>query len=43
MEDVDVLFDTAPAIKPKDANNGKGVAVRSSFTRTKKRIGGTRL
>ena len=43
MKDVNVLFDTAPGIRPKDTNNGKGIKVRSSFNSGKKRIGGTRL
>jgi hypothetical protein len=43
MRDVNVLFDTAPGIRPKDTNNGKGIQVRSSFNSGKKRIGGTRL
>jgi len=43
MEDPEVLFDSSPSITPKDNANGKGIAVRSSFTKTKKRIGGTRL
>lgn len=43
MEDPEVIFDSSSAIKPKDNGNGKGISVRSSFTKTKKRIGGTRL
>lgn len=43
MHDIDVFFDKSPGIKPKDTHNGKGVAVRATFSRSKKRIGGTRL
>ena len=42
MKDINIFFDKAPAVK-KDNNHGKGVAVRSTFSRSKKRIGGTRL
>lgn len=43
MKDPEVIFDTAPAIKPEKNAKGKSIAVRSSLTPGKKRIGGTRL
>jgi hypothetical protein len=42
MKDIEVFFDKTSAID-KSNNQGKGIAVRSGFTRAKKRIGGTRL
>ena len=43
MKDVQVFFDTAPTTAKSKAKANKGIAVRSGFTRAKKRIGGTRL
>ena len=42
MKPISIFFDTASPIR-KDNNQSKGVAVRSTFSRAKKRIGGTRL
>ena len=42
MKDIEIFFDKASAID-KSNNQGKGISVRSGFSRAKKRIGGTRL
>ena len=42
MKPISIFFDKPSAIK-KENNQSKGIAVRSTFSRTKKRIGGTRL
>lgn len=42
MKPISIFFDKSTAIK-KNNTQSKGIAVRSSFSRAKKRIGGTRL